>query len=88
MWMAVATRRARMYVISCSWRKEATGDIKDPENLDLTRINVMPFHPSSAHKLPLFPQSILTFLIINHKPQTIEQFPFKTTPNSTIKFPR
>lgn len=40
--MAVATRRARMYVIC--W-KEVTGDIKDPGNLDLTRINVMPFSP-------------------------------------------
>lgn len=50
--VAVATRRARMYVICCSWRIQVTGDIKDRENLDLTRIDVMPFHPSSAHKLP------------------------------------
>lgn len=69
--MAVATRRARMYVICCPWRKEVTGDIKDPGNLDLTRINVMPFHPSSAHKLPL-PLALSSFNphILNHTSHT------------------
>ena len=42
--VAVATRRARMYVILLFL--EETGDTKDPENLDLSSIDVMPFNPS------------------------------------------
>lgn len=85
--VAVATRRARMYVILLFL--EETGDTKDPENLDLSSIDVMPFNPSWAHKWPLLPLILSLFNphTLNHnKPillqnQTNQRFESSLTHN-------